>query len=85
MFLIDSNTGLGIGSQGGYLVNLNEYLLERSREVVGRENNNYSVVAWIITIIFSVSLLASGTWLTERYIISADTKIKCSSIGFVAS
>lgn len=35
------------------MVNLNEYLLEKSREVVGRENN-YSVVAGIITIIFSV-------------------------------
>lgn len=56
VFLIDSNTGLGSDNQGGlwYLVNLNEYLLEKSREVVGRENNNHSVVAVIITIIFSV-------------------------------
>lgn len=84
VFLIDSSAGLGIDNQRGlrYLVNLNEYLLEKSRELVGRENNNHSVVAGIVTIIFSVKS-AIGTWLTEGFIISAGTKIKCSIIGFV--
>lgn len=54
MFLIDSSAGLGIGNQGGYLVNFNEYLLEKSK-VVGRENNNHSAVDGIIMTIFSVS------------------------------
>lgn len=47
VFLVDRSAGLGIDNQRGlrYLVNLNEYLLEKSRELVGRENNNHSVVA----------------------------------------
>lgn len=54
VFLMDSNAGLEISNQGWFLVNLNEYLLEQSRDVVGRENN-HSAVAWIMIIFLSVS------------------------------
>lgn len=73
VFLIDSNAGLGIQRGLWYLVSLNEYPLEKSRELVGRENNTHSVIAGIITILL-LSGLVSQWDMTDRgiYIISAD-------------